>query len=443
MSWVLFWILFGLVAWPLITVIKERKRMFEYPAIIAFAFGAFIVPQAISLIRFPGQLEESSVDAVLFMGCLCMACAILGYRLSPNAQLRRFFSRPADMNKLFHVGLFFTCCGLYFGWQLSHMEIQFSDFGGMTGKGTIILFFQLLAYPGFAICLFCATRKPTFIKILASLVGSIPLLQAVVAGRREGAALVALILLVALYYEKKFLLPSYAFPLGILMSALIIPATGTYRMFAGTGALQAVRQIDFVDNFKRFLNEESILELRNGAALLESTQKSGDYEYGAGYWNHLVFRYVPAQILGERFKESLKIGSEKTVSSGSVGIEYEFATGSTITGMGDSFQQFGWFGCLFFVFMAVIFKSLWVATSRPEAMFARLLYVLTLTSAMRAVTHWTLDFLPGFLYYVIFLGLAMLYAGAPQASATRRRGPRKKRRPIPAGEPTSNQPTGT
>jgi hypothetical protein len=33
-----------------------------------------------------------------------------------------------------------------------------------------------------------------------------------------------------------------------------------------------------------------------------------------------------------------------------------------------------------------------------------------MTSAMRAITHQTLDFLPGFLYNVIFLGALMWYA---------------------------------
>ena len=36
------------------------------------------------------------------------------------------------------------------------------------------------------------------------------------------------------------------------------------------------------------------------------------------------------------------------------------------------------------------------------------------TSAMRAVTHWTLDFLPGVLYHAVFLGLGFLYARVPQ-----------------------------
>jgi len=46
---------------------------------------------------------------------------------------------------------------------------------------------------------------------------------------------------------------------------------------------------------------------------------------------------------------------------------------------------------------------------------------------MRAVTHWTLDFLPGLLYNVIFLGAALLYATTRNADS--RVGARGKGRP--------------
>jgi hypothetical protein len=38
------------------------------------------------------------------------------------------------------------------------------------------------------------------------------------------------------------------------------------------------------------------------------------------------------------------------------------------------------------------------------------------TCAMRAVTHWTLDFLPGLLYNLIFMGAAVFYASARRST---------------------------
>jgi hypothetical protein len=107
---------------------------------------------------------------------------------------------------------------------------------------------------------------------------------------------------------------------------------------------------------------------------------------------------------------------------------FKRSKGSTVTGMGDSFKQFGYFGCLFFALLAVIFRSLWETSLQPNTYFAKLLYIQTSTSAMRAVTHQTVDYFPGLLYNVVFLGLAVLYARIPR---------KKRTNPIPVPLPES------
>ena len=436
-----FWLLVVLVGAGVCYALWKPARMFEYPAFMAFAFAAFILPQAISLSRFPGAVDAKSVGGVMLMSCLCVAACFGGYFLNPNVSLLRWTARPVDLRKLFHVGIFFIVVSFLLAKSLASTEVQFTEGGGMTGRGTILLFFQQLSYPGFAICLFCAVRRPTVVNIIASVVGLLPLLEAVVIGRREGTALVALIVLMAFYFERKWVPPRWLFAVGLVGAMLVIPATGTYRQLASEKGISAIRDIDFIDNFKKFAFEESpILELRNGAAVIESARSAGRYEYGAGYWNHLVFRFVPAQLVGRRFKDAISIGQASDFTEEAVtGSGFEMARGSTQTGMADTFQQFGWFGCLFFAFMAVVFKSLWQAAQQPEALFAKLLYVLSCTSGMRAVTHWTADFLPGLLYFIIFLGIAMFYAAVPPR-ALRQRPVRRPPHALTRTQPDSNKP---
>lgn len=417
-----FWMFVGLLVIGLAHALWRPSRMYEFPAFMTLAFGAFILPQAISLLRFPGEVSEEAVDTVLLMTCVCLGACFLGYRLKPNVALLRWTQRPVDLGRLFHVGLFFIAVSYGFRMALGSTEVEFAETGGMTGRGTILLFFQQLCYPGFAICLLCAVRRPTIINVLASAAGFVPLLQAVVIARREGTALIVLIVMMAFYYQRRWVPPRWVFLSGLLAAMLFIPATGTYRQLAGQYGVGAVRRIDFVENFKKFISEESpILELRNAAAVIESTRETGHYEYGAAYWNHLVFRFVPAQLVGKRLKDALKVNfkwdlvKEEMTETG-----FQLSRGSTVTGMGDSYQQFGYLGCLFFVLIAVVFKSLWQASQGRDAIFAQLLYMLSVTSAMRAVTHWTQDFLPGLLYFVIFLGLAMLYATTPTRMLARR-----------------------
>jgi hypothetical protein len=398
-----------------LTTVRSRQSMFEFPALMGFAFAALILPQAVSLLRFPGAVELRAVESVLLMSCLCLGACVLGYRLSPNPTLMHWANRAVDLRRLSHVGVAFVAISYAFQRALMSTEVQFSDAGGMTGRGTVLLFFQQLCYPGFAICLFCAVRRPSFAGVLATLCGLWPLLQAVLLGRREGTASLVLIVLLALFFERKWVPQRWLFVAGLGVSILVIPATGAYRTLAREMGTRAIWKVEFLKNFKRYLVEESpVLELRNAAVVIDSTRSTGHYQYGVDYWNHLVFRFVPGQLLGTGFKESLKIQlRDPPGETDGTTRAYEFSTGSTVTGMADSFQQFGWFGCLFFVFMAVVFRSLWEATQSLDPIFARLLYTLSCTSAMRAVTHWTLDFLPGVLYSVFFLSLAMLYAGSP------------------------------
>ena len=415
-----FWLFLALILIPLTGGVWNTARIYEYPFFMASIFAIFVFPQAVSLVRFPGAAPPHAVQAVLLMACLCLAACVLGYKVPVRSQaFARLFPRINEQ-RLFHVGVLFVACGSWFSHLLAVMDIQMGQNGGWTGRATIYGFFQQLCYPGFAICLMTALRRPTAWSIFATLAAIVVPMQVILFGRREPAALLLLTLGLSIYFRRRQLPPRLVVPLIIVGAMLAIPATATYRSLQAEGNWQAIRQIDIAGNFKHFLNDESILELRNAAMLIEATSRSGDYAYGEGYWNHLVFRYVPAQIFGEEFKDSLMLRH-----SGD-GQEREFATmdyinpiGSTVTGMGDSFQQFGYCGCLFFAVLALFFRSLWQTALLPNSLFAQLLYMQACTSAMRSVTHWTLDFLPGFLYSALFLGVAMLYASPSMPVRTR------------------------
>jgi hypothetical protein len=429
-------VLIGLVTLPLAMTLKKPTLIFEYPYFMAFAFAAFILPQAYSLIRFPGEVQEASVDAVLLMSCLCMAACLLGYQLAPSAAMTRWATRPIEMQRLFRVGVFFVALAYLMGNILSNTEIQYGETGGMTGTSTILLFFEMLSYPGFAICFFCALRKPSFATIAASVIGICPPLRDAVIGRRENTAILVLSIVMALFYERGKRPPRLAIAGALVFSMLIIPATAEYRAYANESNWEGVRQMDLVGNFKQFVNEESVLELRNAAAIIESTRITGNYQFGKAYWNHLVFRFIPAQWVTPEVKQSLMFNLFDVAKNSESETGTQFHRGSTMTGMGDSFQQFGWAGCLFFAFMGVLFKGLWEASFPKDALFARLMYVLSFTSGMRAVTHWTLDFLPGLLYFGIFMGVAAFYAKVPQAR------PLRSLKPGVAGRLLNQRPIG-
>jgi hypothetical protein len=198
----------------------------------------------------------------------------------------------------------------------------------------------------------------------------------------------------------------------VLGAIFIIPAVGTYRQFAAENPLEALKQIDFDEEVKAFFDEDAISEVKNATALIAATKEMDGYDWGAGYWNRIVFRFVPAQFLGKEFKDSLMLGREQQdlgefVESAS---GFKAPTGSTFTGIGDTFYHFGYFGCLVFAAMAYAFKNFWTAANHYGGTVAQIFYIQVITSAMRALTHQTMDFIPGLIYSGIFIALVAFYA---------------------------------
>lgn len=309
MTTLLFWILVVIVAVPLGKVLCHPEKVYEYPQLIAAAFVIFILPQAVSLVRFPGAAPDGAVRRVLGVACLCMLASMVGYTWPDDFQKSWRAPLNLDFRRLLHIGLLFVACGIGFSYALGTTEPETTEFGGWTGRATILGFFQQLSYPGFAICLLVCVRKPTAVSIASVLVGAIVPVQSIVFGRREPAAAFALIIGLSLYFQFRIRPARWVVFSVIVVGMMAIPATATYRQFHMENDWQNIRQINLLENFREYLNEESVLELRNAAMLIEATRRSGAYEWGAGYWNHLVFRYVPAQILGQEFKQGLKLNT--------------------------------------------------------------------------------------------------------------------------------------
>ncbi len=81
----LIWAFVLAIGLTLSKVLVRPETIYEYPQFIAATFGIFILPQAISLVRFPGAASENAVQRVLWMGCLCIGACISGYPPAPVA----------------------------------------------------------------------------------------------------------------------------------------------------------------------------------------------------------------------------------------------------------------------------------------------------------------------------------------------------------------------
>src|SRR5436305_862071 len=174
MTTLLFWTFVALLLTPLLAVARQPQKIYQFPYFMAAVFAIFVLPQAVSLIRFPGAAPEQAIEIVLVVTCLCLGACLAGYRWPMRYPIPSNIISPAvEQNKLFHGGLVFVGCGIGFTYLLSHTVVETSETGGWTGPATIYAFFQQLCYPGFAICLMHVLRRPTLIAVMAVLLAAI------------------------------------------------------------------------------------------------------------------------------------------------------------------------------------------------------------------------------------------------------------------------------
>jgi hypothetical protein len=402
-----------LLASVLVKGLSVPVRMYEYPYFMAAVFATFIGPQAISLVRFPAGASPDSVESTLLMTLLCVLACIVGYRAPSQYWITNLLDIPVDNRRLFQFGVLFICCGLFFTYLLGQMTSTERGGSQWTGRATIYLFFANLAFPGLAICLREALLRGGAVPWLATLLGGwTPVVAGLFYGRREPTVLFVITVVLMLYFCRGKVVPRTIMALGIIIALVGIPATAKYRGTVRREGLSSASKIDYVGNFVQFVSRPSELELRNAAMRIASVKQAGKYGLGTGYWDEIVFRFVPAQFVGRGLKEGLMFDpkqKERTEQEyKSVG--YRVIVGSTLTGIGDAFQEFGYFGALFFAGLAVIYKTLWRTSHMQNGIFAQLLYIQTYTTGMLTVTHQTVNYLPGLIYNLIFLGMAMAYA---------------------------------
>lgn len=406
--WAFAFICFGLLFWGLI----YRARVYQYPFFMGATFTGFIFPQAIALAN-DDSLPERAVQRILVMACLCSAMCWLGYQIPIPLTWKNPVSPLFDSKRLRIGALIYIGIGLAF-WTVIYSLPQGRALSGFsTGIITVYFFFADFLTIGFSIILLETLRKPKLLNILIFLVSIlIPLYRIVFFGRREETVFVALSLALGFYFTRRQVVNSWLVIVSIFLATIITFNIGEYRNAIVTGNW---------DNFNPISNVASILkaeksipdsELRNAAFIVDSTVESARYGWGSGYWDRLIFRWVPSQFLGSDFKSRLQFSLATTLKSQDLYEVYGYqpTSGSTSTGLGDAFAEFDYIGSLIFALLAMFFKFLWCRAVYGGSLPAQLAYIVLSVKAMLAITHNTGDFLSDLLYLALFLTPLLLWS---------------------------------
>ena len=405
--------------------VNQRTKIYQYPFFMAAIFISFILPQAFPLVysepSLTNLLPEESITRTLIMSCLCLAMCWIGYQISLPSS---WFSKPVanfEPEKISKITLVYILIGGFFwllifnlpddyGWRLS---------GESTGIFTIYVFFaRLFSNTGFVLSLICYVSKPKLSSFIILTLGSImPVYKAFFFGRRSAIAYIILAVAIAYYLFRRYLPPRTVIISAIILATILIPFIGEHRGLL-SDKWEDPSNLNYTGGIEEIIEGKSASELRNAAFMIDLTASSSYYGWGKLYWDKLVFRYVPAQIVGREFKNSLylnKIYSQRQNYTGYLIYKYGYhiSEGTTVTGIADSFTQFDYFGSLIFAAIAMFFKWLWYRASAQKSLIAQIMYMSLCTHAMHIVVMGTADFLPNLLFASLLL-LPIIWLAKPK-----------------------------
>ena len=130
------------------------------------------------------------------------------------------------------------------------------------------------------------------------------------------------------------------------------------------------------------------------------------FDFGLFNWDALIHNYVPAQLFGATFKNSLQFNIYGTTENA---FGFEKAASTSQPGLVDAFRSFWYFGCIKFFIIGLIMRKLLAGALAGRVNYA-FFYILLLPKSILIVTHSTQYFFSHLIHISIFLGTALFFA---------------------------------
>ncbi|WP_013334347.1 hypothetical protein [Gloeothece verrucosa] len=404
---ILFLICIGLLGWGLIRI----ERIYQYPFFMGTIFTSFLLPQAFSLVDNPGGVNSKALERVLLVSCLCAAACWIGYERKPNPRWLAKLNIIVNEQKLFRAGIVLMIIGQLFRFLLFRTTVQIAGNGNWTGPATIYLFFSQVVNIAFAIFLLQTLKNPKIINLILTIIAGWPLLTEIFGGRRQPTMTFIVIVGLSFWLVHRFLPPRWLIILAIVGLIFIIPVIGNLRdgfwdlVFSG----QWQELILETQTTFKVQQEGEILELRNAALFMDAIENTGLYGCGTGFWDSLIFQYVPGQFVGFDLKQSLQFNWITDDLLKKL-YNYSIPSGTTLTGIGDSFIQFGYLGWLLFAMIGFLFKNLWISAVYQRSQVSQLIYIGLISPAMVGLTHGIARFIQEFFFQVGVILIVTYYS---------------------------------
>jgi len=415
------YLLFAITAFLIFWGATRVDRIYQLPFLAGAISTGFILPQAVGLTYYV-IIPEDAVIRVLLMAALCSLMIFAGY-VWPKRPLQ-IADWKFDGQRLIQVSFVLTTVGACFWIMIWQMPREAK---GMQWSGTPVayLFFARMFEYGFAIAALTFAHTKSRKALIIATIGALIYLQRVLfAAQREDAAEFFFVVVLAAWFGRRRAIPRWIMLTVFVAGLLIVNFNiGQIRALSRDGlTIEDLNQIEWNVELEYVLSgkDEFIIqsgggELEAAAYYMDAVEQSSSYDFGVYHWNQLVFNYIPAQLLGDSFKQSFYIqsGLQAIEANADPFLQYRYdkRTGLTTTGFTDSFNSFWYFGCLKFFIVAFIMSKIYRAAQRGHYV-AQILCMTLTVPAMHIVTHSTHWFFKFWPHMILFLVPALIFARA-------------------------------
>jgi oligosaccharide repeat unit polymerase len=393
----------------------RKEGIYELPFIASSVYLGWVIPQLVGL-----QFDQSLPDGSLLITCLYAALCLLALEFGNRAGRApfRFPVQHLDNNLLFPVAIALSIAGAVFYLLVRvNAETATIDSGGQwSGEITIWSFFSRLLTFGLVVSIAGLLQRPSkgwWVLIAFNALFYVD--RIISGGRRSELAELMLIASFIALFRYNIRVPRTLVLVALVAGTLFINGIGEYRARAQDRipSLSDIAEIDFIGNMVA-LTQQGGEELRNATMTIDASLTSSEYNLGGGLWNSLVHHYVPAQIVGADIKSALTLDLPNPLYELHGYTPY---TGSTYTGIGDSFAAFSFFGAALFYFYGWFYQRLFV-TAKSGSAVAMLILLVMITPALLSITHSIWWAMKDTVQVFVFLYLPLLFARARRKRAT-------------------------
>lgn len=300
--------------------------------------------------------------------------------------------------------------------QWSGATVKYHFFSGVFKFGFITLWLLYLSQDRII-----SPRLLTFIIPSLLLLFSAVVLR----GRRGEMMNLVSYLFVSWWFVRRYSVPRWFIVSGLLLGLVLINGIGTYRSIMKNKEVSLEERLSLAANAdylasSKMIADKSGFEFKNYIFYRQVSAETGNFDYGCLHWNKLIFNYVPAQLLGGEFKESLMIEQLETESPRLLAKEmygHAYRTGTTSTGYSDAFGSFGWLGFIKFLLIGWMMGTLYRHAIQGRFL-GQLLYIYMLGTAMHAISHGTHRILFAvWVYFFVFVFPVLCWARLKRAEA--------------------------